>query len=330
MKTRFTAIAVWVILPALLASTALANDYTGRAEVRDFIDRMVTEHGLDREWLTEVLADVERQDNVLESIANPAEALPWHRYRPIFLTPERIEAGVDFWNEHETTLDRAETEFGVPPELVVAIIGVETFYGRRQGQHPVLDSLVTLGFDYPPRAEFFRSELEELLLLADEENLDLRELQGSYAGAMGTGQFIASSYRAYAVDFDGDDRRDLFENRADAIGSVANYFTHHRWRPGHAVVIPAVLPDHAPGGIQPDTPVPAGELRETGLVFSDGIAADRVVHPVRLEQTDGEEWWLGLHNFHVITRYNHSPLYAMAAWQLSQAILRERKHRGQD
>lgn len=330
MKIRFHAITACLTLAALLASPVLANDYTERTDVRDFIDRMVTQHDLDREWLTALLADVERQDNVLESIANPAETLPWHRYRPIFLTRERIEAGVGFWNEHEAILDRAEAEFGVPPELVVAIIGVETFYGRRQGEHPVLDSLVTLGFDYPPRAEFFRKELEELFLLADEENLDLGDLRGSYAGAMGTGQFIASSYRAYAVDFDGDGRRDLFENRADAIGSVANYFARHRWRPGHAVVIPAVMPDDAPGEVQPDSPLPAGELRETGLVFSVGVEADRTVRPIRLEQTDGEEWWLGLHNFHVITRYNHSPLYAMAAWQLSQAILREREQRGQD
>lgn len=327
---RFNAIAACLILPALLTAPVLANDYTERGEVREFIDRMVTEHELDREWLTSLLSNVERRDDVLESIANPAESLPWHRYRPIFLTSERIDAGVTFWEEHEAILERAETEFGVPPQLIVAIIGVETFYGRRQGQHPVLDSLVTLGFDYPPRAEFFRSELEELLLLADEENLELSELRGSYAGAMGTGQFIASSYRNYAVDFDGDGRRNLFDNRADAIGSVANYFARHRWRPGHAVVIPAVLPDNAPGNIQPDTPVPAGELRETGLVFSDGLAADRVVHPIRLKQTDGEEWWLGLHNFRVITRYNHSPLYAMAAWQLSEAIRREKEDRGQD
>jgi membrane-bound lytic murein transglycosylase B len=327
---RLTAFLARLVIPALLVSPALADDYTQREDVQAFIDRMVNEHELDREWLTERLAGVERQEQVLESIANPAEALPWHRYRPIFMTRERIEAGVRFWDEHADVLERAQAEFGVPPELVVAIIGVETFYGRHQGRHAVLDSLVTLGFDYPPRADFFRSELEELFLLAAEENLDLDDLQGSYAGAMGTGQFIASSYRAYAVDFDGDGRRDLFRNRADAIGSVANYFARHRWKPGHAIVIPAALPGDATSRPEPDAPVSAGELRDTGLVFSDGIAADRTVRPIRLEQVDGEEWWLGLHNFYVITRYNHSPLYAMAAWQLSQAIQREREQRAQD
>lgn len=309
-----------------LPSPATA-DWLLRDDVQTFIDEMNQEHGLDREWLESVFAGVERRDGVLESIANPAESLPWHRYRPIFLTRERIEDGVAFWDEHEATLRRAEARFGVDAAMIVAIIGVETFYGRRQGEHPVLDSLVTLGFDYPPRSRFFRSELEHLLLLADEESLDLHGLRGSYAGAMGAGQFIASSYREYAVDFDGDGQRDLFDNWEDAIGSVANYFARHRWRHARPVVVPAVAPEtHSLEGRDPGETT-TGTLREAGFVFSDGIGDDERVRPIRLEGEEETEWWLGLHNFGVITRYNRSPLYAMAAWQLSEAIKRERAAR---
>jgi len=302
--------------------------YQEREDVLEFVEEMVSEHGLDRDWLISVFADVERRDSVLEAIASPAEGLPWYRYRSIFMTRERIEGGADFWETHAETLQRAEEEFGVDAAMLVAIIGIETYYGRHQGTHPVLDSLVTLGFDYPPRARFFRSELAHLFQLADEENLDIHELKGSYAGAMGAGQFISSSYRAYAVDFSGSGQRDLFNDWEDAIGSVANYFSEHGWEHGQPVVLPALVPDDQ--DMEKPEPLgrkPASALREKGLVFSQSVADDKSVLPVRLERENGEDWWVGLNNFWAITRYNHSPLYAMAAWELSQAIEQEYQQR---
>ncbi|MEA5445472.1 lytic murein transglycosylase B [Gammaproteobacteria bacterium AB-CW1] len=317
---------ILAILLALsfLPTTLSAANWLERDDINRFIDHMEEEHGLERQWLESVFSQVIRQDAVLEAIASPAEALPWHRYRPIFMTSERVQGGVAFWQEHEGIIRRASQEFSVDPEIIVAIIGVETYYGRHQGRHPVLDSLVTLGFDYPPRADFFRRELEQLFLLADEEALDIHKLRGSYAGAMGVGQFISSSYRYYAVDFSGSGQRNLFSDWEDAIGSVANYFKQHGWRAGDAVVVPAILPEdrhlEPPSGLERR---PAAELREAGLIFSEGVSDDERVLPVRLEQENGEDWWVGLHNFRVITRYNHSPLYAMAVWELSRAIKRE-------
>lgn len=323
-----TCVVATVLAASLLLSPPLAaEDYLEREDVQAFIGKMETEHGLDRAWLESVFADVEQRESVLEAIASPAEALPWHRYRPIFLTEERIEQGVAFWEEHEATIERASKQFGVDPEMIVAIIGIETFYGRHQGKHPVLDSLVTLGFDYPPRSDFFRRELEQLFLLANEEDLDLHSLKGSYAGAMGAGQFIASSYREYAVDFNNDGTRDLFNDWEDAIGSVANYFARHGWSLGEVATMPAILPGdqslEPAGGLQREK---AGELRRAGLIFSEGIHDETLLLPVRLEQEDGDEWWVGLDNFRVITRYNTSALYAMAAWELSQAIALEKKY----
>jgi membrane-bound lytic murein transglycosylase B len=320
-------LAVITLLAFALAPLSLsAASWLERDDVQAFIDRMESEHELERDWLESVFANVIRQDAVLEAIASPAEAMPWHRYRPIFLTEARIEGGVRFWEENESTVRRASQEFGVDPEMIVAIIGVETYYGRHKGRHPVLDSLVTLGFDYPPRASFFRRELEQLFLLADEESLDIHELRGSYAGAMGLGQFISSSWRAYAVDFSGSGNRDLYNDLEDGIGSVANYFARHGWRGGDAVVVPAVLPEDRSYEIgNPLQRRPASELRRAGLIFSEGIADEEQVLPVQLEQADGEiRWWVGLNNFWSITRYNHSPLYAMAAWELSREIARAR------
>ena len=293
-----------------------------------FIERMDSEHDLDRDWLESVFANVIRQDAVLEAIASPAEALPWHRYRPIFLTEARIQAGVDFWKANETVIRRASREYDVDPEMLVAIIGIETYYGRHQGRHPVLDSLVTLGFDYPPRAAFFRRELEQLFLLADEEDLDIHELRGSYAGAMGLGQFISSSWRAYAVDFSGSGNRDLLNDIEDGIGSVANYFARHNWKGGDAVAVPAILPDDRSFSVNnPLQRKRAHELRAAGLIFSEGVDDDELVLPVQLDTGNGDAWWVGLNNFWSITRYNHSPLYAMAAWELSREIAREKDGR---
>ncbi len=207
-----------------------------------FVAEVSQRHGLAADAVSELLAGAERRQEIIDAITRPAEAKPWRDYRPIFVTPERIRDGIAFWAENHELLQRVEAEFGVPPQVVVAIIGVETNYGRITGRFRVLDALATLAFHYPPRSKFFRSELEHFLLLGQEESLPLDELTGSYAGAMGLGQFISSSYRSYAVDFDQDGQRDLWGSRADAIASVANYFRRHGWRPGQPVASPRPAP----------------------------------------------------------------------------------------
>lgn len=297
-----------------------------RPELRTFIDRMVSQHGFNAMELANLFGQARLRPDIIEAISRPAEAKPWYQYRPIFVTDSRIEQGVEFWNENAALLERAQEQFGVPPEMIVAIIGVETRYGRHQGKYPVLDALSTLAFDYPKRGEFFRSELENYLLLAREEGFDPTKLNGSYAGAMGGAQFISSSYRHYAVDFDQDGKRDLWDSVADMIGSVANYFATHGWRPGDTVVVAA----KADGSdykrlettLQPKYTVE--QLRSFGVEPEQPLPDDTLVALQVLEQKDGPEFWLGLHNFYVITRYNHSALYAMAAYQLASAIAQRR------
>ncbi|MFM4914686.1 lytic murein transglycosylase B [Aeromonas dhakensis] len=268
-------------------------------------------------------AQASLRQEVLDTISRPWEAKPWHRYRPLFITPERIRDGVGFWQRHAATLARAEQTYQVPASLIVAIIGIETFYGRQMGRHPVLDSLYTLGFHYPERADFFAKEFAQLVLLAREEKWPLTLLKGSYAGAMGMGQFMPSSYRHYAVDFDGDGKRDLFANPVDAIGSVANYFAEHQWRWGESAVEPALI-GLAPVGTllrpAPELTQTWAELAAAGIELATPLAPDTPVKLLALEQADGPEYWVARHNFYVITRYNRSPLYAMAVHQLSQAI----------
>jgi membrane-bound lytic murein transglycosylase B len=263
------------------------------------------------------------RDDIIKAISRPAEKKPWHQYRPIFVNEQRIEGGVRFWQEHRETLAQARTMYGVAPEIIVAIIGVETRYGRHTGRYRVLDALSTLAFDYPPRSKFFTSELEQFLLMTREHQLDPLELTGSYAGAMGQPQFISSSYRSYAVDFDGDGRSDIWNNTVDAIGSVANYFRRHGWQPGQPVaaelnlnginVAPLLTDDLKPG-------YPVARFRNLGLQLPDNFDDAEPAKLLQLEILGGYSYWLGLQNFYVITRYNHSPLYAMAVYQLSQRI----------
>ncbi|MFP4682280.1 MAG: lytic murein transglycosylase B [Ectothiorhodospira sp.] len=305
--------------------------YLERDEVQEFV-RGMAEEGVDPDWVEDLLASAKPRQQVLDLISTPAEGKPWHEYRTIFVNPRRIEAGVDFWDAHERTLLRAQERFRVNPEFIVAIIGVETFYGRHQGRIPVLDALVTLGFDYPPRAGFFRSELGHFLHLLKEEGLEPRRTLGSYAGAMGRGQFIPSSYREYAVDYDGDGRRDLMGSWPDAIGSVAHYFRRHGWIMGAPVAVPARVEgddykELLGGGYRPRHTL--DELRAHG-VRPDGRVDDGTRFSViELETEGGPEVWLGLENFHVITRYNRSPLYAMAVLELSSEIRRAREE-GED
>ena len=234
-------IGVAVALLYALYSLA-ASDFSGRADVEAYIDQLSQQQGFNREELTKLFKEAERKQNILDAIARPAEKTkPWSEYRDVFLTDSRIAEGVEFWRENAATLAKAEQEYSVPPEIVVAIIGVETRYGRNAGTYRVLDALTTLAFDYPPRSDFFRGELTEFLLLAREEGMDPRSLMGSYAGAMGYGQFIPSSFRNYAVDFDGDGKRNIWTNPKDAIGSVANYFRKHGWTADGHVVEPASI-----------------------------------------------------------------------------------------
>jgi membrane-bound lytic murein transglycosylase B len=299
-------------------------DYSERGDVQAFIDEMVEKHGFDRERLMSQFASAKKLDGVLEAIAKPAErVLTWEEYRPIFITSKRISGGNKFLQENRETLMRAEKEFGVPAEIITAIIGVETYYGRLSGKTQVFDSLVTLGFDYPPRARFFRSELEQFLLLTREEAVDVKDVRGSYAGAMGMPQFISSSYRHYAIDFDGDGKRDLWNNTVDVIGSVANYFKVHGWEPGGQIVVPARINAHMKDEIEetrnnlkPHTLIT--DMTNNGIYPEAEVDTSAKATLVTLEGNDGKEYWLGLDNFYVITRYNHSALYAMAVYQLSQ------------
>lgn len=313
-----------MLLAALAAAPAAAQDGDS---VAAFAREMAERHGFDPARISETLAGAERRQDILDAISRPAEAKPWYQYRPIFLTPSRIGGGVDFWNEHEDLIRRASDEYGVDPEIIVAILGVETRYGEITGGYRVLDALYTLGFHYPPRAEFFRGELEELFLLAREEPFSVADAKGSYAGAMGFGQFIPSSYRAYAVDFNGDGSRDLWKVE-DAIGSVANYFRKHGWRRGEPVAVRAeAAPSARPIADPPIKPRwTVAELAQRGFQPVSEVEADREATLIVLEQPDRQEYWLGFHNFYVISRYNRSALYSMAVLQLSRAIADAREY----
>lgn len=297
------------------------------AAFQQFAEEMASEHGLEQDRVFAVLSQAEYQQAIIDAITSPAEALPWHRYRPIFLTDSRIDEGVAFWNEYQETLNRASTEYGVPPRIMVAIIGVESRYGRHRGRYRVLDALRTLAFDYPPRAGFFRRELKQYFLLTREEGIDPAEPLGSYAGAMGIPQFISSSYRAYAVDLNKNGRRDLWDEVPDAVGSVANYFDRHGWQPDAPVVDPVSVSGTAwrsllNNDLRPRSTVAA--LRRAGVAVPERVSGDRSVKLLELEGENGPEYYAAYGNFYVVTRYNHSPLYAMAVHQLAEAIAARR------
>lgn len=302
-----------------------AQGYGEHPQARQFVDSLV-EEGFERDYLQNLMQMATRQESILEAISRPAEKrLNWGKYRAIFLGRSRIRQGVEFWNEHEKTLERAAEAYGVAPSIIVAIIGVETRYGRQAGGYLVLDALTTLGFDYPPRAEFFKGQLKELFyLLREEDSLQPLDLKGSYAGAMGYGQFIPSSYRNFAVDFDGDGRRNILTNPVDVIGSVANYFNQHGWQAGEQVAVPAQLKGDLDGSLYNGQLKPERTLtqwRELGVLPLQRLPDDEKATLMKLEAEQGDSYWLGLHNFYVITRYNHSHLYAMAVYELSREIM---------
>lgn len=312
-----------IITLLLTMGSAVQANYADNPDTKVFIAEMVQKHGFDADKLQALFAKTEYKQSIIDAITRPAESKPWYQYRPIFVTQKRIKQGVTFWNEHAEILERAEKEFGIPAAIMVAIIGVETRYGRNTGGYRVMDSLSTLAFDYPKRSKFFRGQLEQFLLMAREERVDPLLLSGSYAGAMGQPQFIPSSFRSYAIDYDKDGRRDLWNSTADVIGSVANYFHRHHWSEGKAIATRAkvrgtLYKPLVEKGYKPSLTLE--QLQESGVKLLHSIAPESEVALLQLETRGGHEYWVTLHNFYVITRYNHSPLYAMAAFQLSEAI----------
>ena len=298
-----------------------------RPDVKVFMETMVREHDYDRETLQDILRQAEIKQKIVDSISRPAEGtLTWAEYRPIFMTKERIQAGAVFWHENRAALEKVSSDTGVPIEIMVGIIGVETYFGRITGGHRVLDALATLSFAYPPRSKFFRSELEHFLLLVREEDMQATDAVGSYAGAMGRPQFMPSSYRAYAVDSTGDGKRDIWNNWTDVAGSIANYFLEHRWKTGEEVVALATTGTNWSGFsprniLKPEDTV--NSLSKKGVMFSTNLPNDDIAQLITLDGANGSEYWVGFHNFFVITRYNHSAMYALAVYQLGQEIALE-------
>lgn len=316
------------LLPALFTAAAVANpaqaSYADHGDAPAFVQRMVTKHGFAAAEVRRVLGEAEQKDNVLEAMQRPAEkALPWYKYRAIFMNSERIKLGAEFLRQNHATLEAVETKYGVPAEIIVAIIGVETWYGRNTGSFRVLDALATLAFDYPRRADFFRSELEQFLLMCREEKIDPAKPLGSYAGAMGLPQFMPSSFRNYAIDYNGSGRRDLWNEREDVIGSVANYLASRGWRRGEGIAVQArgatdVLEDFEFSRLDPLNRF--GDITATGVRVNLKAKADAPAGVLELEGDDDDEYWVALKNFFVITTYNRSPMYAMAVFQLGQAV----------
>ena len=316
------------VLPLLDDSDQLIRggvvEYSDRLEVQAFVKELAAKESFNESDLLTVFRDAEYKQTIIDAITRPAErTLTWASYQDIFLTERRTAFGIEFMEENRVALEAAYEVYGVPPIIVTAIIGVETMYGRISGDYRVLDALSTLSFDYPPRSKFFKRELVEFILLAREEKKVITDLKGSYAGAMGMGQFIASSYRAYAVDFDGDGFRDIWNNPADAIGSVANYLAKHGWQRDKQItfeVSSTDIPEHAFNvSLKPSKSI--AELRALGMADDlRRLDPKEAVSPMRLNGKDGEEFWIGLNNFYVITRYNHSKLYAMAVFQLSESL----------
>lgn len=327
LKNPFFLFSLFLYVQLLLWTQPVADatPFSERPVVQAFVAEMVSKHAFDADALNDLFAQVTLRPSVAKTMTNKVEKpATWSRYRANFVNPWRIAHGVIFWNTNEAALARARQIYGVPEEVVVAIIGVETRYGTYPLSHPVLDTLATLAFDYPRRAEFFRGELEQYLLLMREEGRDPLSIKGSFAGAMGIPQFMPSSYRNYAVDFDGDGRRDLWRNATDAIGSVANYLKAYGWEANLPVALRASLQQDAAsidllgGSLKPQYSI--DQLRSRGVTASINLAPETLAALLAVEVEDGQEYWLGLNNFYVITRYNRNLFYALSVFQLSQEI----------
>ncbi len=323
-----TKIRIFLFSILLIATNnAYANgDYMSYPAMQRFIQHMV-ETGFSKNYLVQTFSNIKRDERILSLVNSPAEGKPWSQYRPIFITEDRIRSGLGFWNRHESAIKAASQQFGVDPEVIVAIIGVETFYGRNTGKHNVLRSLTTLAMDFPKREKFYTSELKNYLQFIREEKINNPAiLTGSYAGAMGLGQFISSSYRNYAIDFNRDGHKDLW-HPDDAIGSVANYFARHGWKNEGDVTVPATISGNLYGNIvntKAIKPVHTlSQLKQHGVKLQ-GALNSKLVSLLQLEGANGLEYWVTGENFYVITRYNHSPKYAMAVFQLASEIKRRK------
>jgi membrane-bound lytic murein transglycosylase B len=309
----------------LFCIPCFAEDHPG---VDEFAQRAATEYGLSESEVRALLAEAEYKQSIVDAISRPAEGKPWHEYRQIFLTGKRISQGINFWQENRELISAVSQKFGVDEEIIVSIIGVETFYGRITGSYRTIDALVTLGFYYPQnlssdRSPFFSSELMHYIQLTSEEGLPAAEVTGSYAGAMGMGQFMPSSYREYAVDFDDDGKRDLWRSTPDVVGSVANYLHRHGWQPGKPVIRRARASEGAAfnkivRNLKPTLTV--AEWQEQGFTSSSELSPDLPAAVLKLVEKDRNTYWLAFKNFYVITRYNRSPRYAMAVYELGQEI----------
>jgi len=310
----------------LFCVPVLAAEHPG---TDDFVKRAASEYELPESEVRALLLQAEYKQSIVDAISRPAEGKPWYQYRKIFLTDKRIAQGVVFWRENQELIKEASEKFGVDEEIIVSIIGVETSYGRNTGSYRIIDSLVTLGFYYPQglssdRSPFFSNELMQYIKLASEEGLPVAEVTGSYAGAMGMGQFMPSSYREYAVDFDGDGSRDLWRSKADVVGSVANYLHRHGWEPGQPVTKRAIASEGAAfdeistRGYKPSLTL--AQWQEKGFTSSSELSPDLPAAVLKLKKQKRNTYWLTFKNFYVITRYNRSPRYAMAVYELSQEI----------
>ena len=315
-----------LLLLVLFCVPVLAAEHPGTDE---FVARAATEFELSESEVRTLLAEAEYKQTIIDAISRPAEGKPWYEYRKIFLNDKRIDGGVEFWKENRELIKAASEKYGVDEEIIVSIIGVETYYGRITGSYRIIDALVTLGFYYPEnlssdRSPFFSSELLQYLQLATEEGLPAAEVTGSYAGAMGMGQFMPSSYREYAVDFDDDGSRDLWRSTPDVVGSVANYLHRHGWQPGEPVTRRAIASQGAAfdelekRNYKPSLTV--AEWQEKGFNSSIELSPDLPAAVLKLKEEDRNTYWLVFKNFYVITRYNRSPRYAMAVYELSQEI----------
>ena len=328
------AASAWLVLAICLALAVVGNAVASTRElapeVVEFIDELATTEHYNRAQLRHWFAQARVQNGILRAIARPTTALPWYAFRATHVTEARIKRGMEYWRQYARVLARASLDYGVPEEIIVATVGIESFYGRLAGTSKVFDALYTLAFHYPPRAELFRSELKEFLLLARELRFEPLQSKGSYAGALGVPQFLPSSYRRYAVDFDQDGRRDLW-NHDDAIGSIANYYKSHGWQTGAPVLVAIEQQDVGPGddfkqllerGIKPHTTVAV--IRRAGATPAQPVADDTPAAVFSAQTDAGPRYWMGFNNFYVVTRYNRSVNYALAVLEMAHELRRAR------
>jgi peptidoglycan lytic transglycosylase B len=298
-----------------------------RKDVKAFISDMVKNHHFDKAKLEKTLSKANVRPKIIDSMKRPYEKKPWNVYKKLFLNPKRVRLGIEFWENNKPLLQRAEKQYGIPANIIVAILGVETYYGRVQGNHRVLDALATLAFNYPSRARFFKKELKEYLLLCREQHIDPTSLFGSYAGAIGQPQFMPSSYRYYAVDFTGNGKKDLLKSNADAIGSVANYFKRHGWHKNQAITQPALVKGKKHRRVNlraKKANYSVKRLARFGIKAKDAsFNQPKKAGLIKLTSTDKTEYWLAYPNFYVITRYNTSKQYAMAVYLLAQELKKQ-------